>query len=237
MTVGVRHGKHKRQNTMFSVYGMSGQLFRGSLEQLRQVGGVAALTRSRAVPAQGQDSGGEAAGAFGQALAEASATDDDARRAVLSAYAPASAPRQPLRTVRTLMTAKAITLPDSATVQQAWQVLADNAVGQVPVVDAAGHLVGLLLRADLLKTARLLAPPAPALAWPDLLQQRVADVMVTPVPGVVADADIRRVARVLLDTGLPGLPVLDEPGAVIGFISRSDILRAVVTDPPLDLWG
>jgi CBS domain-containing protein len=42
---------------------------------------------------------------------------------------------------------------------------------------------------------------------------------------------------VLLESGLPGLPVVDEQGRVIGFISRSDILRAVVTEPPLDLWG
>ena len=48
--------------------------------------------------------------------------------------------------------------------------------------------------------------------------------------------NIRRVARVLLDTGLPGLPVVDEQGMVTGFVSRSDILRAVVADPPLDLW-
>jgi len=45
------------------------------------------------------------------------------------------------------------------------------------------------------------------------------------------------VARVLLNTGLPGLPVVDDHGQVTGFISRTDILRAVVTDPPLDLWG
>jgi len=67
--------------------------------------------------------------------------------------------------------------------------------------------------------------------------QNVKEIMVTPVPSVAPDSDIRRVAQVLLDTGLPGLPVVDEAGGVAGFISRSDILRAVVTDPPLDLWG
>ncbi|MES3003833.1 MAG: CBS domain-containing protein [Pseudomonadota bacterium] len=61
--------------------------------------------------------------------------------------------------------------------------------------------------------------------------------MHTPVPAVAPDTDIRRVAQALLDTGLPGLPVTDEHGAVIGFVSRSDILRAVVADPPLDLWS
>ena len=44
-------------------------------------------------------------------------------------------------------------------------------------------------------------------------------------------------AAVLLDTGLPGLPVTDEAGVLSGFISRTDILRAVAADPPLDLWS
>ena len=66
--------------------------------------------------------------------------------------------------------------------------------------------------------------------------QSVVDVMWSPVPSVAMDTDIRRVARVLLDTGLPGLPVVDDGGRVTGFVSRTDILRAVVADPPLDLW-
>jgi CBS domain-containing protein len=41
----------------------------------------------------------------------------------------------------------------------------------------------------------------------------------------------------LLDTGLSGLPVVDEAGNVRAFIARGDILRAVAHDPPLDLWG
>lgn len=224
---------------MFSVYGMQGRLFRGSLEQLRQVGGVAALTRSRAVQAigrEGRDKAQEDATAFAAALADAAAPDQ-AQRTMVAAYTPAPAPRQPLRTVQALMSAPVITLPVSTTVQQAWQQLAEHGVGQAPVVDASGHLVGMLLRADLLKPERLPAPDASALVWRALLLQNVADIMATPVPSVAADSDIRRVARVLLDTGLPGLPVVDASGVVAGFISRSDILRAVVTDPPLDLWG
>jgi CBS domain-containing protein len=44
-------------------------------------------------------------------------------------------------------------------------------------------------------------------------------------------------ALLLLDTGLPGLPVVDDDGGLRGFVSRSDILKAVVHDPPLDLWA
>ncbi|MBP8285585.1 MAG: CBS domain-containing protein [Rhodoferax sp.] len=231
---------------MFSVYGTSGRLFRGTLEQLRQVGGVGALARSRAILAterDGRDVPAELAGAFIESLgssgARTTATEDSARNP-LAAYTETQVPlaqRRPLSTVRDVMSQSIITLRDSANVMQAWQVLSEKGVGQAPVVDAAGQLVGLLTRADLLKPERLPTPDSHALVWRALMQQNVRTIMFTPVPSVAADSDLRRVARVLLDTGLPGLPVVDDAGLVIGFVSRSDILRAVVTDPPLDLWG
>ncbi len=79
--------------------------------------------------------------------------------------------------------------------------------------------------------------PSPAASWVDLARRPVSEVMVSPVPTVAADTGLRRVAAVLLDTGLPGLPVTDEAGVLSGFIARTDILRAVAADPPLDLWS
>jgi CBS domain-containing protein len=234
---------------MFSVYGTQGRLFRGSLEQLRQIGGVGALRRTqRILPVgqEGRDALAESSGAFVEAglshptpAASRALVAEDAHRQALSAYTGQGSgqPRQPLRTVRDLMSQPVVSLSDSSTVLQAWQLLSQKALGQAPVLDASGHLVGLLTRADLLKPDRLPSPDSPALAWRALMSQSVQDIMWTPVPSVAPQADLRRVARVLLDTGLPGLPVVDEAGGVIGFISRSDILRAVVTEPPLDLWG
>lgn len=48
--------------------------------------------------------------------------------------------------------------------------------------------------------------------------------------------DIRRIARVMLDRDVDGVPIVNEAGVLLGFVSRSDILRAVVTDPPLSMW-
>jgi CBS domain-containing protein len=31
--------------------------------------------------------------------------------------------------------------------------------------------------------------------------------------------------------------VVDDNGTLTGFVSRTDILRAVANDPPLDVWG
>jgi len=229
-------------HAMFSVYGTTGRLFRGTMEQLRQVGGVGALARIHSIQAVGRDGrdvAAESSGNFAQTMNRPTGSDDPHRTA-LAAYtdSPTANPlRRPLSTVRDLMSQSIITLRDSATVLQAWQVLSQKAVGQAPVIDHTGHLVGLLTRADLLKPERLPSPDSHALVWRALMLQNVTKIMWTPVPCVAPDSDIRRVASVLLDTGLPGLPVVDEVGLVIGFISRSDILRAVVTDPPLDLWG
>jgi CBS-domain-containing membrane protein len=226
---------------MFYIYGVSGQSFRGSMEQLRQIGGVSAIGRSIAIQAvgrDGRDAQSFAPGAFAGPAAQA--PTDEARRTALAAYTQTqkvNLERQPLTQVDTLMSRTVITIPDSATVLAAWQILATHSVGQAPVVNESQMLVGLLSRADLLRPDRLPAPDSSALVWRALLAQGVVDIMSTPVPSVAPDTDIRRVAGVLLDTGLPGLPVVDEQGRVTGFVSRSDILRAVVTDPPLDLWG
>ena len=48
--------------------------------------------------------------------------------------------------------------------------------------------------------------------------------------------DVRRIAHVMLTYHLSAIPVVDEQDALIGLVSRSDILRAVTSDPPLSLW-
>ena len=225
---------------MFTVYGISGRLFRGSLEELRQVGGVAGVARSRAIEPIAQD--GQAtpsAAQFRRGDAHPPQREESSRTA-LAAYAGTGRvvlPRHALSRADELMSRSVVTIPDSSTVLQGWQFLAHRGVGQAPVVDAKGVLVGLLSRADLLRPDRLPTPEVNALVWRALLAQSVRDIMWTPVPAVAPDTDIRRAARILLDTGLPGLPVVDAAGQVAGFLSRSDILRAVVADPPLDLWS
>lgn len=226
---------------MFSVYGKAGRTFRGSLEELRQVGPISRAARTTVVAPVGGDAQDQNPSHFADLVPHPAtpAPVDVAHRTALAAYAQTrnpGLPRQPLTRVDAVMSSPVVTIPDTSTVEQAWQLLSHSKLGQAPVVDAKGVLMGLFTRADLLRPERLPGPDDHAQAWAEMLAQSVADVMWTPVPSVSADADIRRVARVLLDAGLPGLPVADEDGRVTGFVSRSDILRAVVADPPLDLW-
>jgi CBS domain-containing protein len=159
----------------------------------------------------------------------------------VSAYAqteqgPQASTRQPLTKVSDVMTTGGVSVAPDVRVNDAWQTLAEHKVAQAPVVDVLGRVIGLLLRADMAPLDLLPEPGAVKQAI-DLARRPVAEVMVSPVPTVSPDTELRRVAAVLLDTGLPGLPVTDEAGVLSGFISRTDILRAVAADPPLDLWS
>ncbi|NVO06810.1 MAG: CBS domain-containing protein [Rhodoferax sp.] len=228
---------------MFSVYGKAGRLFRGSMEELRKIGPTSALARTQRVAGVGRGATDDFVAQLalaGQGGHAAPARPDAAHRDAMAAYAQAAAsqpPRHPLKLVQDIMNPGAICVGLEDNVGQAWGVLAQHQLGQAPVVDANGVLVGLLTRAELMRSDRLPGPHAHALVWQALLVQSVADLMWTPVPSVAPATDIRRLARVLLDTGLPGLPVVDDAGKVQAFVSRTDILRAVVADPPLDLWS
>lgn len=230
---------------MFFVFGPSGQMYRGGPENLAQISSVRRVQRPQALRTRALDLPGEPAPAFPApphaATAEAAAPVVNLRlQDAVSAYSQAEQgpqhARQPLTRVSDVMTRGALSVQPDARVNDAWQTLAEHKVAQAPVVDVLGRVIGLLVRADMAPLDLLPEPGAVKQAI-DLARRPVAEVMVSPVPTVSPDTELRRVAAVLLDTGLPGLPVTDEAGVLSGFISRTDILRAVAADPPLDLWS
>ena len=234
---------------MFFVFGPSGQMYRGGPENLARISAVRNVQRPQALRTRALDVPDEPVPTFRMPNDPAAADAAGAAPAAVvnlrmqdavSAYAQTEqgpqAARQPLTKVSDVMTTGGISVSPGVRVNDAWQTLAENKVAQAPVVDALGRVIGLLLRADMAPLDLLPEPGAVKQAI-DLARRPVSEVMVSPVPTVAPDTELRRVAAVLLDTGLPGLPVTDDAGVLSGFISRTDILRAVAADPPLDLWS
>ena len=225
---------------MFTVYGLNGRIFSGPLNGLRELGPVQAVARLRAVEPVSVHV--ELSPAVRQLAIEGESAPEPRQRDALAAYAqmqqqPAGAsPRQPLSLVHELMTSgrPLVTVPSSASLAQGLALLTRERVGQAPVLNPRGRLVGLLLRADLLPQPENFSD---AEAWSRWLLRPVSEVMWTPVPSVNGDTPIRELAQALLELRLPGLPVADERGELEGFVSRGDILRALTVEPPLDLWG
>lgn len=207
---------------MFSLYGLNGPVFTGPLDamdrlrQARRVSGVRPI-----------DEGG-AGGAV------AAASIGSPREQAIVAYRQmlhGDLERGPLYHATQVMNAPVVTLAAGDAVARAWRVLRDRRIRQAPVVDAAARLVGIVSERDLLTAIDLEGDLVI-----ETLQRQVADVMTTPVVAAAPATDIRHIAAVMLEQGVDGVPIADEAGRLIGFVSRSDILRAVVTDPPLSLW-
>jgi CBS domain-containing protein len=73
---------------------------------------------------------------------------------------------------------------------------------------------------------------------------RASDVMTSNVISVTPDMTVREVARIFVDNGISGAPVLDPDGHVAGMISEGDLLRRSEIDTDertrtswLDIWS
>ena len=124
-----------------------------------------------------------------------------------------------------------ITVSADADVAVAWRVLVDHRIHEAPVLDGNQHLVGIVSERDLLTTLNIDDGEVR-----DVLRKRVRDVMTSPVVAATPLTDIRRIARVMLERNVDGVPIVNDSGGLQGFVSRSDILNAIVTDPPLSMW-
>jgi len=206
---------------MFSVYGVTGQVFTGTLEAMDRVHRLARARSVRAIDQDGDEFGVEAVVAH---------PSQEAVRAYRNML-PEDLERGPLVHAGQVMSRPVVTVRDDATAAEAWRILHDRHIRQAPVLDAGGNLVGIVSERDLLT-----AIDVDGSEVIENLRRLVRDVMTTPVVAAVPVTDIRRIAAAMLTGGVDGVPVVGEDGRLLGFVSRSDVLRAVIQDPPLSLW-
>ena len=214
---------------MFAIYGISGPIFQGTLENLSRLQPV--VRRAPTTPIRRIGAEVEADVLAGKSIpAATNSTNAEAIKAY-QAVLPQELERGPLYHADQIMQRQVITVNASDDVARAWRVLVEHQIHQAPVLDATGRLVGIVGERDLLTTFNIDDGQLR-----DVLFKRVSDVMSTPVVAAAPITDIRRIARVMLDRQVDGVPVVNDSGALLGFISRSDILKAVITDPPLSIW-
>jgi CBS domain-containing protein len=126
-----------------------------------------------------------------------------------------------------VMTSPAVTVPETATVKEAIELLERHSIAALPVLDHSGHLVGVVSEADVIREmvvpdqrahempVRLTAPP---------FRSRVADVMSTHPLTVSSDTELAAAADLMTSTVVKSLPVVDH-GRVVGVVSRRDVIH------------
>lgn len=217
---------------MFAIYGLSGQHFRGTLEQLSGLPGISAARHARGIALEGEEALPNFVHRTDASPASPPQPGYEAATRAYREMLQIEQERGPLYHAYQIMNRDVFTLEAGIPAPTAWRALLARGLRQAPVLDAGHSLVGLVQERDLLTTFNLERRQARA-----PLTRHVEDVMTSPVVTADPVTDIRRIARAMLQFNLPGVPVVNETRALVGFVSRGDILRAVIADPPLSLWG
>lgn len=124
--------------------------------------------------------------------------------------------------VRDRMTPNPSTVRPESDPLAAQTLLRYGKFGRLPVVDAAGKLVGIITTSDL----NLFFSTAPS---PGVVKRqfRVDQMMKSPVITVPPDYPLEEAALLMLQHRIGGLPVVENE-KVVGIISQSDILAQLV---------
>ncbi|MFJ7587526.1 CBS domain-containing protein [Streptomyces sp. NPDC097617] len=117
------------------------------------------------------------------------------------------------RSVADLMTPTAITVRRATTFKEVARLLKEFDITAVPVIDEAGHPVGVVSEADLLRPR-----PTGGAATAEQL-------MTSPAVTARLEWSVVRAARVMQRHGVKRLPVVDTDGRVAGVLSRSDLIQ------------
>ena len=132
---------------------------------------------------------------------------------------------------RQIMTSPVVTVRPDTTVREAAMLLLEHRITAAPVLDAGGHLIGIVSESDLVvdrfrhdprNQVRPIQDEPPG-------RQAVGEVMTTPVIALGPSADAADLARTMLETDVRSIPIV-EGGTVIGIVSRRDLLRTLIRD-------
>jgi CBS domain-containing protein len=138
-------------------------------------------------------------------------------------------------TVAQWMSRPAINAPATMTLPEARQLMRERRIRRLPVVDAAGRLVGIVTEGDINRVSDSHVTDVRDYN----LYHRVADlpigeIMTREVVTVTPDTLIMDVARRLLDHRIGGVPVV-QGEQIVGVITESDLFRMIVSAQTIEL--
>jgi CBS domain-containing protein len=111
---------------------------------------------------------------------------------------------------------------EDATVHDAAKYLRDRKVRAVGVLDAAGHLIGVVSQSDI---SDKVAAENKCPAW-----MRVAEIMSTGLVTVTPDRSMTECLKLMEQHGIYHLLVVDAGGVYRGMLSVTDLLTIVASD-------
>ncbi|MBL4608486.1 MAG: CBS domain-containing protein [Pseudomonadales bacterium] len=144
-------------------------------------------------------------------------------------------PRQAVIVVAQVMSSPVITISDKALLKDAWQLFQSRAFRHIPIINNNSQVIAIVSDSDLLRhTSNLINP----LNSPNTANSNtpIIDIAQRHVISVSPSTGIREVADLMVSRQISCLPVVNETSQVEGIVTRTDILRALVRQAPIELW-
>ena len=119
---------------------------------------------------------------------------------------------------RDIMTSDPACCSPTTTLDEVAKLMAYNDCGEIPVVDPADHIVGVVTDRDIV--CRVVAEGKNPIAY------TAESCMSGPVVTVQADAPLDEVVAAMEEHQIRRVPVVDEKDSCVGIISQADVSRA-----------
>jgi len=126
-----------------------------------------------------------------------------------------------------IMSSPVVTLSPDNSVEQAFKLFNKHKFRHVPVTTSDYKLQGIISDRDIL---RILGSTSE-----ENSNSKISDVMISEVLTASRKTDIRYITRLFVENRIGSMPVMDER-KLVGMITRSDILNAILNHYELELW-
>ena len=123
--------------------------------------------------------------------------------------------------LRSVMTEDVVSVLPDTRFKECVDMIRVHRVGALPVIDAAGRLLGILTESDLLRKEEGPVGRDQSRAAARTAAEAMTRALTTSNP----DATVAEAARLMHAASVRHLPIIDAEGRLIGIVSRADLLK------------
>lgn len=131
-------------------------------------------------------------------------------------------PREKAILAKQIMTTTVISVGAESLTSEARKIFKEKRFRHLPVLSKEGRLVGILSDRDFIDRP--------------VMSDYAKDAMTTNVLTARPETQIRIIASVMFKERIGAMPIVDSESRLVGILTRSDILRTLVNQAPLELW-
>ena len=209
---------------MFAIYTPNGRTFTGTLESLR---GIDKTTSSNSIRAHQNTDDPQFKGNKQYLLPS---KDIQAYKKVINKVGE----REVIRHAYQVMSAPIQVLRAENTINSAIKKFKQYSFEEFPILDSLNKLIGTLSRKQLyeyiINNSAVGTTNNKKSIKEIFLDYNSTTYTAEPV------TDIRRISALMVEKKLHSVPILESTSTIVGVVTRTDIINAIITDPPLSLW-